>query len=60
MPTDVTEVTTFLAAWKGIIGEGLGMDGSRPCHVAKKEGDGEGGGVLNGLFGLVDALVDAA
>jgi hypothetical protein len=49
-----------LAAWKGIIGEGLGMDGSRPCHVAKKEGDGEGGGVLNGLFGLVDALVDAA
>lgn len=55
VPTEVTEVTTFLAARKGIIGDGLGMDGSR----AKNEGDGEDGGVVDGL-GHIDGLVEAA
>jgi hypothetical protein len=55
VPTEVTEVTTFLAARKGIIGDGLGMDGSR----AKNEGEGEDGGVVEGL-GHLDGFVEAA
>lgn len=59
MPTEVTEVTTFLAALNGVMGEGRGMDGRRPCHVARKEGEGDEGGVVEGL-GVAEGLVLAA
>lgn len=59
MPTEVTDVTTFLAALKGVMGEGRGMDGRRPCHVARKESEGDEGGVVEGL-GLDEGLVLAA
>lgn len=58
VPTDVTDVTTFLAARKGVMGDGLGIEGSRP-HVAKNDGDGEDGGVVEGL-GFTDGCVEDA
>ena len=58
VPTAVTDVTTLRAALKGIMGEGLGIDGRR-FHVAINEGDGEDGGVVEGL-GLADMFEVAA
>lgn len=49
MPTDVTEDTTFWAARKGIIGDGLGMDGMYALDRARSDGDGGGLG-LAGFF----------
>lgn len=58
-PTAVTDVTTLRAALKGVMGEGLGIEGRRPCQVVKNESEGEEGGVVEGL-GLAEMLAVAA
>jgi len=58
-PTAVTDVTTLRAALKGVMGEGLGIEGRRPCQVVKNESEGEEGGVVDGL-GLAEILAAVA